>query len=294
MPAVPGAIYSITSYISSWVGTNATQAGSDATTSTTTILTIDNLSPSAPSSITGTKTATEQMILSYTNATTADATTTLVLRSTTLTTDTPVEGTSYTVGNTIGASTVTCVKNSITLGAADSCTYTTPSRSTNYYFRLFTQDITGNYSQAATPSNQPLLIQGLTGKTFFYTEAEVSNGATTTVGGGTGEGGGSGNGSSTNATTTVGGGSGQGGGSGDSGFLYFKSNLAFLRYLNKTLGDLVEVVLTHGSYSTYAAGEKFPLEKGNRCPVYKVPYFNKFYVRYADISKGCSSSTLNQ
>ena len=105
MPVPPGSTYSVTAKINSWTGTN-TAAGSD--TAGTTI-TIDNLSPGNVTAASGTA-GNGQVVFTWTNPVDADFNSTVVLRSTTgAVTDTPVEGTTYTVGNIIGSSTVVSV-----------------------------------------------------------------------------------------------------------------------------------------------------------------------------------------
>jgi hypothetical protein len=283
MPAVPGATYSITSYISSWIGTNATQAGADATTSTTTVLTIDNLSPDNPTSISAAKNTIEQIIISYTSATTTDAQDTLVLRSTATISDVPVEGTSYAAGNTIGASTVTCVASSSPLGGAKTCTYASPLRSTNYYFKLFTKDTTGNYSGGGTANaSVPLFIRPPNAGALIL-DTDVFYGGTTTRSGGSGSGGGFDTGSSTATTTTSTTTPGKGGGSGDSGFLYHGSTLAddtttSSGFFSSVLNFLTKTFFTGATPNAYASNntsnqeDSCYLELFDICIVHNVPW----------------------
>ncbi len=113
------------------------------------------------------------------------------------------------------------------LGGAKSCTFTNPVRSTNYYFKLFTKDTTGNYSTGVVTSVAALYILPPNAGTLVL-DAELFYGGTTTRSGGTvSGGGGSDTGTSTATTTTSTTTPGQGGGgSGDSGFLYHGSDLA--------------------------------------------------------------------
>jgi hypothetical protein len=252
MPAVPGATYSLTARISGWVGTNAIQAGSDIG-ATTTILTIDNTSPSAPTPLSITKTASEQIIISYISSATSDAQDTIITRSLSNATDTPAEGTNYTSGNTIGASTVLCVASSSPLGGTKTCTFTNPVRSTSYYFKLFTKDLTGNYSLATSLLSSPFYIATPSSGRILSAEAEISNGATTTITGGSGNrGGGYGDtGTTTNATTTVSTTTpSKGGGGGDSGFIYNGSNLASV--FQKAFSFFLGQTVTGGTETTYA------------------------------------------
>jgi hypothetical protein len=245
MPAVPGSTYYVTSYVSSFTTTSAYKSGTDLGGSTTTVITIDNESPANPTSATGVVTAAKQFLLTYTNPSTTDATSTIVLRSTSQVADTPVEGTSYSAGNTIGAATVVCVNNNITLSGQGTCLDTTASRSTNYYYKIFSKDNNNNYSSGLTPSGLPFYIPSPKSAAPTFVEAEVTSGATTTQSGGGQTGGGSGNsdggGAGGGATTTQGGG-GQGGGGGDSGNLYKPSNLA--GSIGNTIGSILSSFFT--------------------------------------------------
>jgi len=67
-------------------------------------------------------------------------------------TDVPVEGTTYSVGNTIGSSTVACVVAS----PGTSCVDTGLANGTAYHYKIFTKDTRGNYSSAgAVPTGSP-------------------------------------------------------------------------------------------------------------------------------------------
>ena len=93
MPAPAGATYTVTALVSSWTSPGV-HAGSD--TAGTTI-TIDNLSPGDVTAATATS-GNAQVSLSWTNPGDADLASIVVLRRTTsVVTDTPVEGTTYTV-----------------------------------------------------------------------------------------------------------------------------------------------------------------------------------------------------
>ena len=271
MPAVPGATYFLTSYISSWVGTAARYAGSDLNGGTTTVLTIDNTSPAAPSSVTGAINVFDAITIRYTNPSTSDATSTTVLRSTSLITDSPVEGVTYTAGNSIGASTVTCVANNITLGGTASCVYT-PPKGTNYYFRIFTRDNNGNYSSGVVPTGQPFYVASL-GSGGTGAEPETQNGIIGNVGGGGGGGSGGNTGTTTNATTTATTTNPcQGGcGGGDVGLKYNGSTLAknttlidslfasavdIKSSVDTTLTYFFLYILTNGADGTYAKENK--------------------------------------
>jgi hypothetical protein len=255
MPAVPGTTYYVTSYVSGWTDT-ASKAGNDISVGTTTVITIDNSSPSAASSVSSSVTSQEYIRIAYTNPSTVDAKDVVVLRSTSPVVAVPGEGVTYTVGNTIGASTVTCVKNNITLGAKDSCIYTTPMRQTSYYFKVFSKDTVGNYSLGSSPSFLTLIPSPNGGG--FQFEAEVWNGGTATTSGGSSGGGdsGSGTGTSTNATTTTSTTTpGGGGGDGDIGFLYQGSNLVVQKessLFSKLFDFLLKNQITGSALNVYA------------------------------------------
>ncbi|OGA26379.1 MAG: hypothetical protein A3I01_01840 [Betaproteobacteria bacterium RIFCSPLOWO2_02_FULL_65_24] len=145
MPAPPGATYSVTAKIDSWTSTFS-QAGSD--TAGTTV-SIDNLSPANVSAAACTA-GTGEVALSWSNPADADFDSVLVLRRTAAVADTPVEGTTYSAGNTVGASTVACVSSST------SCTDTGLTVGTAYHYRIFARDSNGNYSATGVvPSGSP-------------------------------------------------------------------------------------------------------------------------------------------
>jgi hypothetical protein len=248
MPVIPGSIYYVTSYISSINSAASAMTGNDQGVGSTTIITIDNLSPSAPSSVSGLVNGAKQSVLSFTNPSTSDATSTITLRSLSPVTDSPVEGVTYTAGNTIGTATVVCVNSNIVLSSAATCTDSTPIRGKSYYYKIFTKDNAGNYSTGVVPSGMPLKVT--TEAAGIFIETEVQNGGTTVVtGGGAGSGGGTGNGSTTSGTTTQTGG-GQGGGGGDSGALYHGSTVASL--FGKAFDFLFGQAVAGGASNAYA------------------------------------------
>jgi hypothetical protein len=224
MPAPPGSSYNVSSYISSFQGTSAATAGDDLSPAwaTTTVIAIDNESPSDPSSVSGYVTDDRNVLITYNNPSTSDASSVIVVRSTNSSVDSPAEGATYSPEDVLGSSKVICVSSSIILSASSVCVDSTPTRLVRYYYELFTKDSSGNYSAGIVPTGDSFVVRSAA--PIVFQEAETSNGATTTVSGG-GQGGNNDNSSSTNATTTQGGG-GQGGGGGDSGNLYKPSNLA--------------------------------------------------------------------
>ncbi len=145
MPAPPGSSYAVTAMINSWTSTYP-QTGSD--TAGTTV-TIDNLSPSNVSGASCTA-GNAQNSLAWTNPGDGDFNSVVVLRNTAAVADTPVEGTAYSAGNTIGASTVACAT------ASTGCTDTGLINGTAYHYRLFARDGNGNYSQTGVvPTGSP-------------------------------------------------------------------------------------------------------------------------------------------
>lgn len=155
MPAVPGSTYTVTSTITAWNGTN-THAGSDATSS---VLTIDNESPA---NVTGTSTTpgSQQVKIDWTNPVDSDFSNVIVVKSTsTPNNGTPTEGQTYNVSDSLGNGTVIYNSNDA------STTATGLVNSITYYFKIWTKDTSGNYSQngvevSDTPTAAALSISG--------------------------------------------------------------------------------------------------------------------------------------
>jgi hypothetical protein len=267
MPAVPGSTYYVTSYVSSISGTAATIAGSDLGAASTTIITIDNESPANPTSASAIKDSHDQIILTYTNPSTTDTQDIVILRSTSLISDTPIDSTNYAVGNTIGSSIVTCVASGTPLSTLNTCIFSTPTRTINYYFKAFTKDTSGNYSTGVVFTGQPVKINNPASGRVISAEVETSNGATTTVTGGGGyRGGGFGDtGTTTTATTTVSTSTpSKGGGGGDSGFIYKGSTIASV--LRRTAESLINQSFSRTSITAYAeagSSSKQTIQKSN-------------------------------
>lgn len=99
--------------------------------------------------------ATQEVYGGGTNKTTYRSPLYLVLRSTSAVVDTPSEGTTYSAGNTIGASTVVCSSTNTT------CTDTGLSNSTAYHYKVFTKDGNGNYSTGIVPTGSPATPQAV-------------------------------------------------------------------------------------------------------------------------------------
>jgi uncharacterized repeat protein (TIGR01451 family) len=147
MPVPPGSTYSVTALISNWTGSNA-HAGSD---SGGTTVTIDNQSPANATASTATP-GNSKVTLSWTNPADADLGTIIVLRrAASAVTDTPTEGVTYVVGNTIGVSTVACVVASPTA----TCTDSALTNGTAYHYGIFAKDTNGNYATGVVPTGSP-------------------------------------------------------------------------------------------------------------------------------------------
>jgi hypothetical protein len=153
MPAVPGASYATTATVTGLTCTN-TVTGTDSGSAT---VTIDNASPANVSSASGTATI-GQVSFSWTNPGDSDFSQSVVLRrADSAVGDTPVEGTTYSVGNTIGSSTVACIVNSPTASCIDSGLATG-----TYNYKIFAKDTNNNYSQnGAVPTNSPFSVTGV-------------------------------------------------------------------------------------------------------------------------------------
>ncbi|MBI2450703.1 MAG: fibronectin type III domain-containing protein, partial [Candidatus Nealsonbacteria bacterium] len=88
--------------------------------------------------------------------------------------DTPVEGTTYIVGNTIGTATVACVVASPT----SNCTDTGLTNGTAYHYKIFSRDINQNYATGVVPTGSPVTPAVPSDTTA---PADISNLAVTSV-----------------------------------------------------------------------------------------------------------------
>jgi hypothetical protein len=70
----------------------------------------------------------------------------IILRSTSEIVDVPVDGTTYSVGNTIGQATVSCIDTTIATSTPDACPSVGLTNGAQYYFKIFGKDNYGNYS----------------------------------------------------------------------------------------------------------------------------------------------------
>jgi hypothetical protein len=103
-------------------------------------------------------------VVSYITSADTSVTGLLILRSTSAITDIPANGTAYSLGNTIGASTVACIDTTITPSTADSCTVTGLTNGVVYYYKIFAKNALNSYSSGIVPigslatSNNPSTI----------------------------------------------------------------------------------------------------------------------------------------
>ena len=149
MPGVPGNSYATTGTVTAITSYNLpTYSDTDVPT-----VTVDNASPSNPSAFTATP-GDAQIVLSWTNPSSADLSQLVVVRRAGQATDTtqPTEGNFYNVGDAIGTGTVACVVSSAVPSATGvTCTDTNNgaglSDGTAYYYRIFANDTYLNYSQ---------------------------------------------------------------------------------------------------------------------------------------------------
>ncbi len=149
MPAIPGTSYATTGTVTALTSTN-TQTGTDSGSAT---VTLDNASPVNVTAATATG-GMEQTNLAWVNPVDTDLSGVVILRrASSAVTDAPVEGTTYSVGNTVGSSIVACVVLTPTL----TCTDTGLSGGTVYHYNVFALDSRGNYASAGVvPTGSPV------------------------------------------------------------------------------------------------------------------------------------------
>lgn len=149
MRAPPGGTYIVTSTITGWTdGAGNGEAGSNTTSS---VITIDNQSPADVTNASGTA-GNAQVALSWINPSDTDYNSAVVLRATSSVSVAPTEGTTYSLGNTINATTtVACVVASSTA----SCTDTGLTNGATYYYKIFAADNYANYSVGVAPTGNP-------------------------------------------------------------------------------------------------------------------------------------------
>lgn len=143
-----GASYATVATVTTFTSTNA-QAGTDTDSA---IITVDNLSPANVTSATVTA-GDGQNSLSWTNPVDADFDEVVILRNTSVVSDTPVEGTNYATSTAIGTSIVVCEGN------MTSC-INSGTNGTAYHYKIFAKDVRGNYSATGVvPTGSPATPQ---------------------------------------------------------------------------------------------------------------------------------------
>ena len=135
-----GVNHFVTAKIDDWTGTNG-KLGSDTADAT---ITVDNDSPDNVTMGTVT-TASQTVTLNWTNPGDTDFNSVVIFRSEIgAITDAPVEGTTYSGGETIGNSTVVNVTSGTTF------TNTSLNNGTAYYYKIFAKDSNGNYATGSS------------------------------------------------------------------------------------------------------------------------------------------------
>ena len=138
MAVPPGTQVAVTGQITAVAATGYTMSGTDTVSAARTI---DNLSPGAPTGLSGTA-GSGQVVVSWTGEPadadfTAGGEVVVLGRATAAPVDVPAEGTDYnTVGQTIGTSFVAC----LAAPGARTCTATGLTNGTAYYFEAFARD----------------------------------------------------------------------------------------------------------------------------------------------------------
>lgn len=159
MPLPPGSTYSLTGTVIALTTNSASNVTYNDFSSGT--VAIDNLSPQAPlwaEFIPGER----KITLTWTNPSDPDFSQILIVRSTLPVTDTPAEGAGYVQGGSLGASTV------IYLGNLQAFADTGVASVTDYYYKAFAMDNSGNYSLgAASGPHQTLVVNLTTAGTAF-------------------------------------------------------------------------------------------------------------------------------
>lgn len=155
MPVPPGLSYAVGGTVTAFTSTN-TQAGTDATTPAT--ITVDNLSPSGATAVSGTAGDTKNTI-NWTTSSSADFNTTsgsVVYRWTGASAgaEVPAEGSTETIGALNGTATTACVVSSAAstplskidgTGGSAECTTTALTNGQAYTYKVFQKDTNGNY-----------------------------------------------------------------------------------------------------------------------------------------------------
>jgi tetrahydromethanopterin S-methyltransferase subunit F len=105
----------------------------------------------------------DEIIASYDTPPDLDYHSTIVLISTsTPVVDVPIEGVTYTVGDSVGSATVGCIDTTGIPSATSTCVIENLVNDTEYHVTLFTRDVAGNYSLGWVPADSPLTLFGAT------------------------------------------------------------------------------------------------------------------------------------
>ncbi len=147
MPAPPGTEVAVTGLVSAVAATGYSLSGSDTVSPARTV---DNLSPSAVSGVSGTG-GDGRVVVAWTGAPTSPDFTAggevVVLAALgAAPADRPAEGTDYAGGETVGGSLVGCVAPAGT----NTCTVTGLANGSDYYFVAYARDVRLNYSLGST------------------------------------------------------------------------------------------------------------------------------------------------
>ena len=160
MPPPPGGSYAVTGLVTSFTSTNVQSFIDDMVSAT---ITIDNTSPSGATSVSGLAGDTKNT-LNWTTSSSADFNTSsgsVILRwvGASAGAEVPVEGSTYTAGNTITTATVACVISSAAsaaqskvdgTGGSAGCTTTSLVNGQSYTYKVFQKDTNGNYDVGVT------------------------------------------------------------------------------------------------------------------------------------------------
>ncbi len=171
MPVPNGVSYAATADITAYTTTPIAQnADTDSADQT---VTIDNSSPNDATSTSGSVTSDTSITINWTTSSSTDYNRSIVLRwqSATTGSEVPAEGTDYNLNDVINSvATVACVENSGTSSTAysgvdgsgtDECSAVALSSATQYSYKHFEKDDSGNWNTGVDNSNSPLTTTGV-------------------------------------------------------------------------------------------------------------------------------------
>lgn len=162
MPLPNGSAYAVTGTVTALTSTNG-QSGSDGASAT---ITVDNASPSAATSTSGSA-GDQQVTLNWTTSASSDFSRSVILRwaASTPGNEVPSEGVDYSAGDTVSATaTVACVRTADAASAAVSgadgsgtggCAASALTNGQAYSYKVFQKDANGNYDNGALISGSP-------------------------------------------------------------------------------------------------------------------------------------------